>query len=118
MSRAIAEEASTAVPDDEAAAEAGLSKLAGKSIPVRISRTLDDPKISADLTAMIASRVESAILDRIGLGKKREPAEPSADAEATLTDEATAEEEAAEEEDEKSLKDQLKDKALKRIFGR
>ncbi|UCC13758.1 MAG: AsmA family protein [Gammaproteobacteria bacterium] len=100
------------VPKGQAATDAGLGKLAGKSVPVKITGSLDDPSVSADVSAIIASQVESFILDKLGGGKKKDEAAESAG-------EGSTEETQSEpnEEEPQSLEDSLKEQALKKLFG-
>jgi len=104
------------VPKGQAAIDAGLGKLAGKSVPVKISGNLSDPDVSADVSAIVASQVEGLILDKLGIGKK-----PAEEAPAESTGEP-AQEQPAEpppEEQQKTPQDELEDaaKKLKKIFG-
>jgi AsmA protein len=100
------------VPKGQAAIDAGLGKLAGKSVPVKITGSLDDPSVSADVSAIVASQVESFILDKLGGGKKETEETESAG-------EGPAEETQGEPEEEEpqSLEDSLKEQALKKLFG-
>ncbi len=103
------------VPKGQAAIDAGLGKLAGKSVPVRISGNLADPDVSADVSAIVASQVEGLILDKLGLGKKSEEAAP---AEST-GDPASEQPAEPPPEEQKTPQDELEDtaKKLKKLFG-
>jgi len=101
------------VPKGQAAIDAGLGKLAGKSVPVKISGSLSDPDVSADVSAIIATQVESFILDKLGVGKKEEgeaPAEGAGDQPATEPSEPA-------EEQEKATPEEEAVKALKKLLG-
>lgn len=113
-SRALDYRLNAAVPKGQAATDAGLGKLAGKSVPVKISGNLDDPSVSADVGALVATQVESLIMDKLGLGKKEE-----APAEATGEQAEVPAEEAPAEEEEQKPEDPVEDakKTLKKLFG-
>lgn len=99
------------VPKGQAAVDAGLGKLAGKSVPVKISGNLSDPDVNADVSAIISSQVESLIMDKLGIGKKEEEQAPA---------EATGEEPAEpppEEEKKETTPEEDAVEALKKIFG-
>jgi AsmA protein len=100
-----------AVPAGQKSAELGLGKAAGKSVPISVSGSLDDPSVKADVGALIGDKVKSLIQDRLGLGGEPAPAADEA---------APADGEAAPEEEPKSTEDQLKEEAtkkLKKLFG-
>ena len=99
------------VPRGEAAEAAGLGKLAGKSVPVSISGTLADPDVSADVSAIIATQVESLILDKLGIGKKdKAPAEETGS-------QQEGEPEAPAEEEKKATPEEEAVEALKKLLG-
>jgi AsmA protein len=104
------------VPKGQAAIDAGLGKLAGKSVPVKITGKLSDPDVSADVSAIVASQVEGLILDKLGIGKKTEEPAP---AEATGEPAGEQPAEPPPEEQQKTPQDELEDaaKKLKKIFG-
>ncbi|MGD9258500.1 MAG: hypothetical protein PVG29_11830, partial [Gammaproteobacteria bacterium] len=94
-----------------AAEAAGLGKLAGKSVPVSISGTLADPDVSADVSAIIATQVESLILDKLGIGKKdKAPAEETGS-------QQEGEPEAPAEEEKKATPEEEAVEALKKLLG-
>jgi AsmA protein len=98
-----------AVPAGQKSADLGLGKAAGKSVPISVSGSLDDPSVKADVGALIGDKVKSLIQDKLGLG-----GEPAGD------EAAPADGEAAPEEEPKSAEDQLKeeaDKLKKKLFG-
>jgi len=99
------------VPEGQKSADLGLGKAAGKSVPISISGSLDDPSVKADVGALIGDKVKSLIRDQLGLGGDKTPEGDQA---------APADGEAAPEEEPKSTEDQLKeeaDKLKKKLFG-
>jgi AsmA protein len=72
---------------DEATGQA--SELAGLSVPLRLSGTLDSPSVSVDLTGLLRDRAEQEALRRLGL----------------------------EGEDGKSAEEELKERALDKVRG-
>ena len=96
--------------------DAGLGKLAGKSVPVRISGNLNDPDVSADVSAIIASEVEGLILDKLGIGKKKEEEVP-ADSSGGQPDTGPAEQQAPQEEKQETTPEEDAVKALKKLLG-
>lgn len=99
------------VPEGQKSADLGLGKAAGKSVPITISGSLDDPSVKADVGALIGDKVKSLIRDQLGLGGEKTPEGDQA---------APADGEAAPEEEPKSTEDQLKeeaDKLKKKLFG-
>jgi AsmA protein len=103
-----------AVPRGQAAKDAGLGKLAGKSVPVMITGTLDDPSVNADVGALIATQVESFILKQLGGGKDEEEAGAGTEGESGSAEDPSAE--PAEEEEPQSPEDAVKE-GLKKLFG-
>jgi AsmA protein len=104
------------VPRGQAAVDAGLGKLAGKSVPVRISGNLNDPDVSADVSAIIASEVEGLILDKLGIGKKKGEEVP-ADSSGGQPDTGPEEQQAPQEEKQETTPEEDAVKALKKLLG-
>ena len=102
------------VPKGQAAKDAGLGKLAGKSVPVMITGTLDDPSVNADVGALIATQVESFILKQLGGGKDEEEEGAGTEGESGSAEDPSAE--PAEEEEPQSPEDAVKE-GLKKLFG-
>ena len=100
-----------AVPTGQKSTELGLGKAAGKSVPISITGSLDDPSVKADVGALIGDKVKSLIRDQLGLGGEPAPTGDQA---------APAEGEPVPEEEPKSPEEQLKEEAekkLKKLFG-
>jgi AsmA protein len=102
------------VPKGQAAKDAGLGKLAGKSVPVMITGTLDDPSVSADVGALIATQVESFILKQLGGGKDEDEEAEQAEGESGSAEDPAAE--PPEEEEPESPEEAIKE-GLKKLFG-
>jgi len=85
------------VPEGQAAKQANLGRLAGKSVPITISGTLDDPSVKADVSALVKDKVQSLIRDQLGLGGDKKDGEQDAG--------------------QGDLKDQAQEK-LKKLFGK
>jgi AsmA protein len=60
-----------AVQKGQKAQEAGLAELAGKSIPVRISGSLEDPSIRPELAGLIGDEVRDKVFDVLGIDKDK-----------------------------------------------
>jgi len=103
------------VPKGQAAIDAGLGKLAGKSVPVKISGKLSDPDVSADVSAIIASEVENLIMDKLGIGKKEETQAPAESDGEPAGEQST--EPPAEEKKKETTPEEDAVEALKKIFG-
>jgi AsmA protein len=79
--QAIDYEVVAAVQKGQKAQEAGLADIAGKSIPVRISGSLDDPSIRPDLAGLIGDQVKDKVLDVLGIGDDKKKKKKNADGE-------------------------------------
>ena len=99
------------VPEGQKTNDLGLGRAAGRYVPIKVSGSLDDPSVKADVGALIGDKVKSLIRDQLGLGGDKAPA----------TDQtAPADGEALPAEEPKSTEDQLKEEAakkLKKLFG-
>ena len=118
---------------------ADLDQLSGLAIPVKITGTFASPKFGMDFAAIGAAIAKSSLLDRVGGekgaavkellgnenkgealknilgGSKSKSGTTDADKAGTTTD-GSAPADAAPKEEPKSLKDQAKEEALKKIF--
>jgi len=99
------------VPQGQRTEELGLGRAAGRYVPIKVSGSLDDPSVKADVGALIGDKVKSLIRDQLGIGREPAPAPDQA---------APAEGETPPAEEPKSTQDQLKEEAakkLKKLFG-
>jgi AsmA protein len=99
------------VPEGQRTEELGLGRAAGRYVPIKVSGSLDDPSVKADVGALIGDKVKSLIRDQLGIGREPAPAPDQA---------APAEGETPPAEEPKSTQDQLKEEAakkLKKLFG-
>lgn len=99
------------VPEGQKSADLGLARAAGRSIPISITDSLNDPSVKVDVGALVGDKVKSLIRDQLGLGGDKAPAGDQA---------APAEGEAAPEEEPRSTEDKIKeeaDKLKKKLFG-
>jgi uncharacterized protein involved in outer membrane biogenesis len=118
---------------------ADLDQLSGLAIPVKITGTFASPKFGMDFAAIGAAIAKSSLLDKVGGekgaavkellgnenkgdalknilgGSKSKSGSTDADKSGTTTD-GSAPADAAPKEEPKSLKDQAKEEALKKLF--
>jgi AsmA protein len=86
------------------------SGLGGKSLPLRITGSLDAPSLKVDWEGLLKTEAAGALLDKLGLGRKK-------DAEAADGEEpAASREPGAPDEAEQSSGDQLKETAKGALF--
>ena len=59
----------------ELAKDPAAAELKGKQLPFRVSGALDDPKVTVDWAELLKSEAAGALLDKLGLKSKSEPAQ-------------------------------------------
>ena len=79
------------------------AELKGKSLPFKVSGSLEDPSVSLDFEELLKSEATGLLLDKLGLGSKSAPSEGT---EAPADAETDSQQEAA------SSEDQVKDAAM------